>query len=396
MPCHHPMMRFSPPFASDDEAKELEGQYFYLTSIDGSFEKDCRIHNGAALISIPNGEAPDVFADRFDSVYRQVPIPCGKCDSCRLRARREMTYRLVKEAELYSPDQVLFLTLTYDDDHLHFGRMVLPFDVREDGSLEVVEAASLRKEDLSTFKKDLRAYLDYHFPGVSVRTYECGEYGPQTNRPHYHMILYGLPVDLLSVPPHRTAVWSRKEDLHESSLFNEIWKRGRVLYSLASFDTMQYVAGYVLKKALGRQSDLENELFYLAEGEDPQLYEFRSTMKIARHPAQREAPFTNGSRRPGLGRGWYEAHVDELYSLDEMFIKHGDRVERVKPASYFDRLYDVDHHEDLTRLKLQRRSDAKNKQKTLVHQSKLNEQQLYEKQIASERARSSRIKRDRV
>ena len=45
-------------------------------------------------------------------------IPCGQCIGCRIRQREDWTTRIELEARDYPKEQVWFITLTYDDDHV--------------------------------------------------------------------------------------------------------------------------------------------------------------------------------------------------------------------------------------------------------------------------------------
>ena len=45
-------------------------------------------------------------------------IPCGQCIGCRIRQREDWTTRIELEARDYPREQVWFITLTYDDDHV--------------------------------------------------------------------------------------------------------------------------------------------------------------------------------------------------------------------------------------------------------------------------------------
>ena len=55
-----------------------------------------------------------------DVMYRKdiMLIPCGQCIGCRIRQREDWTTRIELEARDYPKDEVWFITLTYDDDHV--------------------------------------------------------------------------------------------------------------------------------------------------------------------------------------------------------------------------------------------------------------------------------------
>lgn len=100
-------------------------------------------------------------------------VPCGKCYSCRLNKRMEWTFRISKE--LFVSISAYFVTLTYSDENLHYR-----VDKTTGEMLPV-----LRKADLQSFIKRLRYYS-------SFRYFAVGEYGEQTMRPHYHILMFNL------------------------------------------------------------------------------------------------------------------------------------------------------------------------------------------------------------
>lgn len=103
----------------------------------------------------------------------RVSVPCGICSGC-LKARRMMwTIRLLEEAKIHK--EMCFITLTYDEKYLTYGA---------DG-LE-----TLVKRDLQLFIKRLRKNTS-----KKIRYYAVGEYGPETFRPHYHIIAYGIDIN---------------------------------------------------------------------------------------------------------------------------------------------------------------------------------------------------------
>lgn len=58
------------------------------------------------------------------------------------------------------------------------------------------------------------------------------------------------------------------------------------------------------------------------------------------------------SRKPGIGRKWFEDHKDEIYKKDEIIIrKYKGGTMKVKPPKYYDKLYDIENHENLEKIK---------------------------------------------
>ena len=116
----------------------------------------------------------------------RITVPCGKCAACLQNRRGEWTTRL--KIELEDATSAFFLTLTYNEDHLAFG----------DGG------PSLVKSDLQKFFKRLRKSIEPH----KIRYYAVGEYGTDTARPHYHIILFNLPIDKID---NVRKAWADKE-----------------------------------------------------------------------------------------------------------------------------------------------------------------------------------------
>lgn len=137
-------------------------------------------------------------------------VPCGHCLACRIARTREWTVRLLHESEFW--DDTLFVTLTYDDEHLPPNRSLVP-------------------RDLTLFFKRLRKDLGKRL----IKYYACGEYGDTFGRPHYHSIIFGLsPKDI--------------------KLIDDNWSQGFVKIGTVTYDSCRYVAGYVQKKLYGKAS----------------------------------------------------------------------------------------------------------------------------------------------
>lgn len=132
-----------------------------------------------------------------------LPYPCGQCLPCRINRRRLWTHRILLEAKCH--ERSIFTTLTYAPDHLPAG-------------------GSLDRGALSGFVKRFRKNH-----GRKLRFFGVGEYGDQSGRPHYHVVLFG-------VGP------SAGPDVEKS------WSFGHVDVRELSAELAQYVAGYVVKK----------------------------------------------------------------------------------------------------------------------------------------------------
>lgn len=132
---------------------------------------------------------------------------------CRIARSREWTTRLLHE--LQSWDSAQFVTLTYDTEHL-------PSD------------SGLHKDDLQKFMKRLRKELDYD--QRKIRYFGCGEYGDLGDRPHYHLIIFGLGL--------------KKAD---QDLVKSHWKNGFVKIGTVTEHSCRYVTDYILKKYSGKK-----------------------------------------------------------------------------------------------------------------------------------------------
>lgn len=123
---------------------------------------------------------------------------CGQCLSCRINRRRTWAARIVLES--LACKESSFVTLTYDPEHLPASN-------------------SLSKAHWREFTK-----------GIGLRYFGCGEYGPRTNRPHYHLVLFGIGA------------------VQAEALAKERWPYGFVCVRPFCVEHASYVAAYTVKK----------------------------------------------------------------------------------------------------------------------------------------------------
>lgn len=184
------------------------------------------------------------------------------------------------EAEMN--DNNCMVTLTYDDENPKF-----------DGDLH--------PEHVQLWMKRLRQ----EFKDRKIKFFLAGEYGDKTQRPHYHVLLFGL--DFQS-----NIDYNHSDPRPSVDILQETWTFGHVHVAPLTYETAAYVARYCLKKQ-------EKEIDYVDKSTGAILH--------------RE--FTRMSRRPGVAARWLEKNHADTYK-DDTVIMQGNRKSR--PPRYYDKL----------------------------------------------------------
>lgn len=267
--------------------------------------------NGKKQIKILKGSDTSLYPDGFE----YISLPCGHCIGCRLKYSRIWADRCLVES--YYHDSNYFITLTYNDD---FIPAPLPL---ADGSLSPIHP--LIKRDVQLFIKRLRKM----FPEQNIRYFLCGEYGNKTMRPHYHLILFGLFLEDLKplymnqdgfsyyTSESIDKIWCSEEEAKKPKSDRRSF--GYHIIADVNWNTCAYVARYIVKKQYGDGAEIYNELNYPKE-------------------------FTLMSRKPGIGRQFYEDHKLDLYSdIDGLYLSTPDGARRIRANRYYDRLYDIEY-----------------------------------------------------
>lgn len=256
----------------------------------------------------PSGKVAITFR-REESNGQELELPCGRCIGCRLRRSAEWALRGVHEASLH--DRNCFITLTYNNENLPY-------------------RGSLNKTHFQKFMKRLRRYS-----AEKIRFYHCGEYGPKLARPHYHAALFGF--DFQDKYP-----WKQNDHgdwLYRSPLLEKCWPFGYSSVGELTFESVAYVARYILKKQLGPDAE-EHYTRHCALTD--QFYTL-------------EPEYTTMSRKPGIGRDWLSDFVGDVYPHD--FVVHKGR--RLKPPRFYDNYYEVMDPDSFEQVKAQRKRNAR-------------------------------------
>ena len=172
-----------------------------------------------------------------------IDVPCQNCLECKLQSAREWASRCLVESKEYADNY--FLTLTYDDQHVHTLRTISP-----DGEDRLMY--TLKAKDMQDFMRNLRSHYKYHYNHVGIRFFGCGEYGTKTFRPHLHICLFNLPI-----PEDKLILYSRSprgEPYYRCQYIEDIWSNGAVIIGAVTPASAAYVSRYCTKKLDGFKS----------------------------------------------------------------------------------------------------------------------------------------------
>lgn len=194
-------------------------------------------------------------------MYRKVtPVGCGQCTGCLLDNSRDRATQMMLEKQFgqdgngYPDGTCWFLTVTYSDEYLPTHTYV------KTNTGEICEGISLNVEDEKNFIKRLRN----HYPQMKIKYVCAGEYGSKSLRPHYHYIIYGLPLEQEEFKTAHTnqlgqRTWKMKK-------LEDIWGMGYVEIGRVEWRSCAYVARYILKKAFKK-----DKAWYLSQGMIPEF-----------------------------------------------------------------------------------------------------------------------------
>ncbi len=296
MPCYHPLKAFV--LGEIDGKKQLK-----ITS----YEVDHLEWNNKFYKWIPSRNPESLVSEEF-TCRNTLDLPCGKCSGCRLQKSREWANRCMLELQYHKSSY--FVTLTYDEEHV-------PYHLYDDPSTgEVFTSLSLESRDWTLFMKRLRKKF-----GEGIRFFAAGEYGSETMRPHYHAIIFGLELD--DLVPYKKSM--QNFQYFNSLSLEKVWGNGFVVVAPVTWETCAYTARYVMKKLYGAEAE-----FYDKFNLEPE--------------------FTRMSRKPGIGRQYYDDHPD-LYEHEFINISTEKGGRKFRPPKYYDRLFDVDCPEESAKLK---------------------------------------------
>lgn len=216
--------------------------------------------------------------------HEGLPYGCGQCMPCRINRKREWTCRMVLES--YAHQVSSFVTLTYDDDHIPMTSLGL---------------ATLDPGHVKNWLKRLR-FKWSQISDTKLRYYLVGEYGDKTQRPHYHVALFGFPHCNYAL---HASTLQKSCRCRGCTLIRDTWTDGFTTNGYLSSESAGYVASYVTKG--------------MTKQDDPQL--------SGRHPE-----FARMSTRPAIGVPGIGPLIEFMQSSKgrTYFQRTGDVLQSIK------------------------------------------------------------------
>lgn len=175
---------------------------------------------------------------------------CGQCMPCRITKRKEWETRLMLEWQTWGSGA--FVTLTYAPEHL-------PESTKHKGG-------NLVKEHAQLWLKRFRQAFNRKYGKTKIRHFLVGEYGEQSERAHYHVLIFNATPEQIQ--------W----------ITDQTWKMGHNSVSPIKQNRIKYTIGYTIKKLTDKK----------------------------KYPDGRQPEFSIMSRKPGIGYYTVETFAEAL------------------------------------------------------------------------------------
>lgn len=289
------------------------------------------------------------FDRRHRDIRKELLLPCGRCQACRLERSKQWAIRCMHEAQMHEHNA--YITLTYDEKNLPENNSL----TYRDFQLFMKRLRKARSRNATAF---LHAPSGHLLSKREIGFYMCGEYGEKFDRPHFHAILFGI--DFADKKLFSTRQNFR---LYTSETLTKIWQKGHATTGAVTYQSAAYVARYVMKKITGKNAKLHYQKINNETGE---IY-------------NKTPEFNNMSRRPGIGSNWLNQYTSDVYP-DGKTILNGVKINAPR---YYDKIRQRTHPQEIEDLQWKRteqgiaraedNTDARRAVKEKVLHAKLNQ-----------------------
>lgn len=212
-----------------------------------------------------------------------ITVPCSRCIGCRQNHAAGWQFRIMAQAQMHPFGESSFVTLTYRPEaEPQYGSLFYPH--------------------VQQFIRALR----FQYPDVKVSFYCVGEYGPTTDRPHYHLCIFGVGFRGSRTPvakgPSGHLCYSTPE-------LSRLWPHGFSSVGDLTVESAAYVARHHINKINGPMAEAKYQRVLPETGEVIQLV----------------PEFSHMSRRPGIGASWFAKWGSDVFPRDGV-IRNGKQL----------------------------------------------------------------------
>lgn len=200
-------------------------------------------------------------------------VPCGKCIHCLTNKRTAWTFRI--KQHLKGVETASFITLTYDQNNVP---LVYSRSAR-------AHFMTLRKKDLRLFMKKLRRQNE-KYTTSKITYYAVGEYGTETFRPHYHLLIFNLD-NMVNV--------------------EKTWSKGNIVKAECNEATIHYVTKHQINREVYRDY-VEKEFAWISNGIGKRYVEKNSEY----HKKNRSILVTHNGSKIAMPRYYKEKIFNKL------------------------------------------------------------------------------------
>lgn len=148
-------------------------------------------------------------------------VPCGHCPLCLRAAKNEWRTRLNCELRTHM-HRACFLTLTFNEDNVSISSYY----------------------EIQKFLKRFR----FFYRSVKIKYFGAFERGEQYDRPHYHILIFGVMPKISDFFKQIARHPDLKVHTTSECIAQFIWKRGFVKCDSLTAGAIDYVSAYVAKK----------------------------------------------------------------------------------------------------------------------------------------------------
>ncbi len=234
-------------------------------------------------------------------------VACGQCLGCRVDHSIMWTIRIVHESSMHLDNHGnSWLTLTYRD------ASACTEEQYKDGHF-IPKDYSLRPSHVSKFIRSLRKANSDH----KIRYFYCGEYGTETQRPHYHLCIFNHSFNDLQL-------FADTEGLHtySSPTLEKLWPYGFSTVAELNYQTAAYTAGYIFSKITGERA----KDHYLRCDEHGEAYWLLPEYT-------RMSTGNTKNKHQGLGASFYDKFKSDIFPADETPVP-GHGIVQLVPRYY--------------------------------------------------------------